>query len=162
MPTMLLRHYFSSPTITHHPGIHMHINVDVTTLVRCDLIRGMAITVAVHLQALELWAMALAPPAVPKRCTSERQGRKGGGIVAWCAHHVTGQALVGGLRHQQQAESGAGTLGGSHPLATATPPFSSSSSPSPPSFSPSPPLVLMHSMTGGSPPPPPCSYIYRT
>lgn len=95
MPTMLLRHYFSSLTTTHHPGIHMHINVDVTTLVHCDLIRGMAIAVAAHLQALELWAMALVPPAAPKKCTSERQGRKGGGIVAWRAHHATGQAPGG-------------------------------------------------------------------
>lgn len=54
MPTMLLRPYFSSLTITHRPEIHMHINVDVTTLVRCDPIRGMVIAVAVHLQALEL------------------------------------------------------------------------------------------------------------
>jgi len=92
---MLLRHYSSSLTIIHHLGIHMHINVVVTTLVHCALIKEMDTVVAVHPQALGLWAMASALPAVSKRCISERQGRKGGGIVAWRAHHATGQVPGG-------------------------------------------------------------------
>lgn len=96
MPTMLPRHYSSLLTITRlHPGIHTHINVVVTTLVHYALIREMATAVAVRPQVLGLWVMALVLPVVPKRCTSERQGRKGGGIVALHAHNATGQAPGG-------------------------------------------------------------------
>lgn len=96
MPTMLLKHYFNSLTITRlHPGTHMHISVVVTTLVRCALIKEMDTVVAVHPQARGSSVMALVLPAVPRRCTSERQGRKGGGTVAWRAHHETGQAPGG-------------------------------------------------------------------
>lgn len=108
MLTMLLRRYSSSLTITRlHLGIHMHISAVVTTLVHCALIKEMDTVVDVHPQARGSSAMALALLAVPRRCTSERQGRKGGGIVAWHAHHETGQAPGGrGTDSRQGVELG--------------------------------------------------------
>ena len=83
MLTTQLRHCSSSLTTTHHHlETRTHTSGDVITLEHCVLIKGTGTVVGVLLQVPELSVMALALPVVLRKCTSERQGRKGGGIVA--------------------------------------------------------------------------------